>query len=566
MSPREDGNQGASGLPATLGELLNGVETELDALSIALSRGAGPDPLLVARQWPALRRAGTHLLGGLAELTVKNGGAPNVTNAAAHAARALRELDAASRSTDPAPALGDHRREGADGALARAARALGAAGDLARSVHSTDYARVDVNAASLACSALVTVAGQVTTHATIHDLRTLRTAQEASAVAAITGEVLGMERQGDRRPSLDLFTVRTRPEPRPGDAIRALEVATWDWRTASLQAAERVAPSSRDLRVTLAGASQLMGVSTLALQAASQLHQRTLLTSQHPDADQLRSSVQRADLELARKMRTAMIDCTAAASVWNGHSTGTPGTPELLSATSALTTAVSLAVRDGGRWLTPGELGDRVDPLALALAARSTVDAVRDVLRAHHDVVERLLRHEQVYVAARTLSPVTAHPGYEDLPTKVQDELALERMQQVRNGAWVPATWGEYSGPLMDAYAPLQDLTSRVRTGYWSATSHLEDPTWRRLMEAVAERGTRTHAAANPGRASPGSGPVRGQPEGAAARAQPPLGPREISRSELQRRLTELQTRPDEDNPKPPQPSTPAPRHGPNRR
>lgn len=487
---------GGDDRPVSVRYLLDLASAEVDKLSRELSRGTGPDPLTVADQWPAMRRASAHLIASVQGLSSRREGMDRAYGQTSRLERTLTTLSAASdaavgsaQASQPFPAAVED--PDANG-IARAARALGAAGDLLRSTNGSHLTRADLEAAATAASALITVAAQVTAHATLHDLRTLKTAHEATTVAAAAGEVIASSNQAPVRGSLDVVAAKSRPQPRSGDLARSLEVATWDWRTAALVAADRAVPSSRDLRATLTVSSHILGVATLALQAGSRAHQRQLAAADDPEADEVLTRIRGSDQRLARKLREGMIDFTSAASVWRGHATGAPATPELLTATSLMTNVVSMVARDGARWLSPDEVPERCDPVALVLAARGSIDAVHEVTEVHHDVVEELLRRGHIHIAVRRLPRVSTHPGWEDLPPRIQEAMAAERMDQVRAGAWIPIEWEKHSAALMEAYDPLVALTTTARTGYWANTAHWDQPSWPVALERISERGSRT--------------------------------------------------------------------------
>jgi hypothetical protein len=528
--------------PVTVRELLELASTELDDVSRTLSRGRGPDSSDVAQQWPAFRRAAGHFLHALDGRDMGSDGANGVP---AHVTRLTRVLDAIeARSGD-----GTAPENPAPGPITRAASALGAAGDLLRSANLSGLERPDVRAALVAGSALLTAAAQVTAHVSIHDLTTLKIAQEATTVASASADVVLADPLQSTRGTIDAIATRTRPEPRPGDLPRLLEVTTWDWRTAALMAAESAAPSSRDLRAALSGSSQILGMATLVLRAHNQAQQQQLAQLDTPDSQRLRSSTQRSGMEVDRKLRLSMNQLNTASEAWNGYATGTPATPALLTATTNIATTVSLIARDGARWLRPEEIAGRVHPAALVVAARGAVDAVHEVTEAHHALVEDLLRRGYVYGAARQLPKVSSDPRWWSLNEEAQEAMALQRMEQVRAGAWVPVEWGYQSAALMSAYEPLPALTAKARADYWTTTPRTDRSAWHSLLDEVTARGPRTHlspvralegddvAAASPTSAVAGAGERRVNP----ARAYAAPLPQGLTRAAVRRGLRDAE-------------------------
>jgi len=496
--------------PVTVRELLELASTELDDVSRTLSRGRGPDFSDIAQQWPGFRRAAGRFLHTLDGRDMGSDGADGVP---AHVTRLTRVLDAieARSGDDTAP------ENSAPGPITRAASALGAAGDLLRSANLSGFERPDVRAALVAGSALLTAAAQVTAHVSIHDLTTLKIAQEATTVASASADVVLADPGQSTRGTIDAIATRTRPQPRPGDLPRLLEVTTWDWRVAALMVAESAAPSSRDLRAALSGSSQILGMATLVLRAHSQAQQQQLAQQDTPESQRLRLSTQRSGMEVDRKLRLSMDQLNTAAEAWNGYATGTPATPALLTATTNMATTVSLIARDGAGWLRPEEIAGRAHPAALVVAARGAVDAVHEVTGAHHALVEDLLRRGYVYGAARRLAKVSSDPRWWSLNEEAQEAMALQRMEQVRAGAWVPVEWGYQSAALMSAYEPLPAMTGTARSGYWTSTPRTDRSAWHSLLDEVTARGPGTYP--SPVRAPDNDGVVAASSTSAASAA-----------------------------------------------
>jgi len=416
-------------------------------------------------------------------------GSDGANGVPAHVTRLTRVLDAieARSGDDTAP------ENPVLGPITRAASALGAAGDLMRSANLSGLERPDVRAAFVAGSALLTAAAQVTAHVSIHDLTTLKIAQEATTVASASADVVLADPRQTTRGTIDAIATRTRPQPRPGDLPRLLEVTTWDWRTAALLAAESAAPSSRDLRAALSGSSQILGMATLVLRAHSQAQQQQLARVDTPESQRLRLSIQRSGTEVDRRLRLTMNHFNTAAEAWNGYTTGTPASPALLTATTNMATTVSLIARDGAGWLRPEEIAERAHPAALVVAARAAIDAVHEVTEAHHALVEDVLRRGYVYGAARRLPKVSSDPRWWTFTEEAQDAMALQRMKEVRAGAWIPVEWGYQSAALTSAYEALPALTAKARTGYWTSTPRADRSAWHSLLDEVAARGPGTY-------------------------------------------------------------------------
>ena len=172
------------------------------------------------------------------------------------------------------------------------------------------------------------------------------------------------------------------------DRLDRLHLALADWRMASLQSVQRPAVSSAELQRTTIEARQV-----IALAAA--------LTDAGRAAGLLPAAT--ATIMMAQLQR-AGAGWSAATNVWTRFTTGVQPGQSHIRASLELQAAVRALTRgEGGAWLRPDELHQRLDVLATLEAARRGIGDVVDVGRAHRDTVSSLGMTGGVYAQANAL-------------------------------------------------------------------------------------------------------------------------------------------------------------------
>jgi hypothetical protein len=324
--------------PTTAGELLSLAGQRLQELTAEIGTEQAGNPSRLAAAWPAFQRAGDRLLavitGEPADLgyQLSLAGSPGV------------QAMASSMTPDPQ--------------LSRAADLLHAAADLlAGRDRTTLSAAVRGNDVALASEPLLTGAYLVA-QATLRDPAQFDVAARAVQAVARWSEATpsrsALQRGlvGTLQDATTLSTGLDLPlgpstlssADSEGDLNRLLNVAIHNWEQAALAATRLAAPSSLDLRGSARAAGSLLALAQVLLRS---------YPAPRPGLEVLTAANSR--------IQAAGINWNAAAD-WGVITTATPADPALLTVTSALDHAISLAARTGGRWASPDEVARRLNP------------------------------------------------------------------------------------------------------------------------------------------------------------------------------------------------------------
>jgi len=377
----------------------------------------------------------------------------------------------------------------------------------------------DVAAAHLATQRLLLATAQGVAHASVRDVDQLHLAHQAVAVACAAAHVLtGTTAPGHRR-ALDDLVADARPDLRPGDLPRLVEVLTYDWRSAAMAAvADRPGgPSGDDLRRSARGARELLTLTLSLLRAEAD---RVSVTS---SLDK-RSPAWRTMVSTDHATRAGLAAWASATDVWASHRTSTPGSTDLTQVTSNLVTTVGSIAREGPTWKSPQDLRRHPDHARLLTTTAGISAAVHDVAVHHAAAVQRLVAAGHVYAPARSLPPLGAVLD-ERVPTVGDDELVGERLHAVTTNGWVRLTLSADTAAVREAYRALPDLNRQVRAGFHTLLDQGaadgrqgEHPP---LDNHAVNNDAALHAAAFPtsGLLRPGtSAPTRSRPSPAASR------------------------------------------------
>lgn len=346
----------------TAEELLQLAVEELNQLSREASFSTSASALSVAQAWPLFATQARYLLR---VCVVFPSSRDPVQQAAARAARA--------EPYEVRPHVGDPR-------LLRAADLLAAAGDLVQ-----PWARMasgqDRRAASVAAARVYLLGAQLTTQATVGDLRCMDTAAAAAKSARDAASVIhGVgERVGGH--GLSQPCTDRRPRPTPGDLVGLFDVAVYDWRVAASDAAKRPDVSSEDLRGAALGAGRILAV-TRALHHAHFHHTPPAVT--HMD----------------HRLRRAGVGLNAVATGWTKLSTGIAAARALIEASSRLQNSIALLACNGPDWASVPDIRNRVDVSRATDTSRHAVEQVRLVIAEHAGVAKTLATHGRIFCRA----------------------------------------------------------------------------------------------------------------------------------------------------------------------
>ena len=177
----------------------------------------------------------------------------------------------------------------------------------------------------------------------------------------------------------------------PGDPLGRLQVAIADWRRVSLEAVDRAAPSSAEIRHTTLEARHLIALAAALTDAAAATG---LARPGH--ADTTVGMLQRAGRSWSN-----------ATDAWTTYTTGVPATADHITATRTLHQAIRDLTRDAaGNWLPATDQTNQVDLPAAVTVAKAGLAAVVDVAKAHDRLITRLALIGGLYARADAL-PVT---------------------------------------------------------------------------------------------------------------------------------------------------------------
>ena len=410
MSGQPTGRATVIGGPTTAAELLLLAQRELTTLGARAKAGVVPAEQL-AHAWPAFQRAAEHLRG---------------------AVQPDERRGATSRAPDrDQPALAARPLDGiGDPQLLRAADLLGAAGDLLstrerRGLESPDAAMDVALSMNCAVTGAVLVARSLSAQAAwVH------TASSAAATARFWAAAVPATLPHSATSSLSDVRAWPPTPPAGGDLSGRLEAAINQWRRSALEAARLPAPSSRDLRDTLRTTKVLLSLP------------QALLKAYGPEAGPA------PDLErTATRIRDAWRAAGETATQWEGLTTATAGSAQLLAATTTLFDAVAAVAHDGAAWASSEAIRSRMpapDGLRLAHLALS---AVQDVAEGHAPVVDRLTITGAAYTRAKNLDP------------------SLGRLNARLSNDWLPIPAG-HAQLLRSGYDQVVDATAAARLTY----------------------------------------------------------------------------------------------------
>jgi hypothetical protein len=138
--------------------------------------------------------------------------------------------------------------------------------------------------------------------------------------------------------------------------------------------------------------------------------------------------------------------------MWRTLTTGTAPSRELLQASAAVDTTISLLGRADGQWAPAEDLRGRASRDAALTAARGALAAVQAVAEVHAPLVARLAQTGALYARARQLVP------------------SVERLAARVDNKWVQVDKVECA-PLTEAYRRLPDATAAARLLYTTAAA-----------------------------------------------------------------------------------------------
>lgn len=389
----------------TVRELLDLAIDQLDALSRQTISSAPPEAASLAEAWPGFAAASRQLLA--VSLARHNPGDP-----------IQREAFIATRAGPRGPSTG-----AGEPRLARAADLIGAAADLIEP-HARMVMAPDRRAACVDAARVYLLGAQITSHATMQDLRTLDTAAAAAASARDAARVIHAAPEQTSLGRLAHAATRRRPEPGAGDLVSLFDQAVFDWRAAALHAARRPDVSSEDLRGSALCAGRIV--------ALAQVLHRAHWKGRTPE-----EASRATDLALTR----AGHGLSAVASQWTGFATGTPTSPDLVHASSRLQQSIALLACDGPGWVDRQELCRRAPPLPALRSAQAALADVGAVGQQHSDVTRSMVGLGRLY------------------RRWVQSDQPQQVVNVLRSARWVSASGWDTAG-LLRSYGHVETALS----------------------------------------------------------------------------------------------------------